>query len=229
MTRVIQTVLFDLDGTLADTAPDMAFALNQVLNEEDLPSLPLLRVRNHVSHGTAHLIRLGFGEDQADNDYRRRIKRFLDIYQARLCADTILFPGMPELLARLESLQLNWGVVTNKPGWLTNPLMEQLGLHLRSACTISGDTTAERKPHPLPMLTAAKLAGSDPQQCLYLGDAERDIQAGHAAKMSTLIAAWGYIDEQQQPQQWGADGTIAEPLQTLQWLQHRSHPQAGTL
>ncbi len=216
--RTVRTVLFDLDGTLADTAPDMVGTLNQVLAEEDRPPVSLADYRNHVSHGTAHLIRRAFGEKQAEDIFKRRIKRFLEIYPARLCDETTLFPGMIELLEALESSGKKWGVVTNKPARFTEPLMELLGLHQRSACTVSGDTVAERKPHPLPMLTAARLANSQPEQCIYIGDAERDIQAGNAAGMQTLIANWGYIDEAQNPDVWGACGSISTPQETLLWL-----------
>jgi len=217
--QTIRTVLLDLDGTLADTAPDMVGALNQVLAEENQQPVLLTKYRNHVSHGTAHLITLAFGEHQLEKDYKRRIKRFLEIYQSRLCKETTLFPGMSELLETIENTDKNWGVVTNKPGWLTDPLMELMGLHERSACTISGDTVKERKPHPLPMLTAANLASSQPEQCIYLGDAERDIQAGNAAGMQTLIANWGYIDADQMPNTWGAHGSIDTPMETLRWLE----------
>ena len=214
----IRTVLFDLAGTLVDTAPDMVGALNQLLAEENQPEVALTQARNHVSHGSAALVRLGFGEQQQDADYQRRIKRFLAIYESRLCEQSGLFPGMDELLIAVENSGKNWGVVTNKPGWLTDPLMESLNLNQRSICVISGDSVAERKPHPLPMLTAAELAGSHPRECIYLGDAERDIQAGKAASMHTLIANWGYIDDSQRPSDWGADGDINTPLETLKWL-----------
>lgn len=215
----IRTILFDLDGTLVDTAPDMVGALNQLLAEENRPEIEFQQARNHVSNGSAALIRLGFGHEQKEPDYQRRIKRFLSIYESRLCEASSLFPGMEELLATIETSEKNWGVVTNKPGWLTDPLLEQLNLHERSTCTISGDSVAERKPHPLPMLTAAKLAGSHPQQCIYLGDDERDVQAGNAAGMQTLIANWGYIDNTREPTAWGADGHIDTPLEILAWLE----------
>lgn len=214
----IRTILFDLDGTLVDTAPDMVGALNQLLVEENQPRIEFQQARNHVSNGSAALIRLGFGNDQKEVDYQRRIKRFLALYESRLCDQSSLFPGMDELLTTIDNSERNWGVVTNKPAWLTDPLMELLNLHERSSCTISGDTVAERKPHPLPLLTAAKLAGSQPQQCIYLGDDERDVQAGKAAGMQTLIANWGYINDAQAPSAWGADGKIDTPQETLNWL-----------
>ncbi len=218
MKNPIQCVLFDLDGTLADTAPDMVGALNAVLAAEKRPALPVLEVKDHVSHGTAALIELGFGKKQPKESYQRRVNDFLEYYQSHLCVHTRLFSGIPELLKEIEQRGMRWGVVTNKPGWLTDPLMEQLGLSQRSACNISGDTTAERKPHPLPMHTAATLAGASPTQCLYLGDAQRDIEAGNAAGMTTLIAKWGYIDTTQSPHQWNAQGQLDHPRDTLAWM-----------
>ncbi|MGV6860023.1 MAG: HAD family hydrolase [bacterium] len=217
-THTFDCVLFDLDGTLADTAPDMVGALNAVLEAEGRQRLPVADVKDHVSHGTAALIRLGFGEQQDETAYQRRVANFLQYYQTHLSVYTRLFPGMDELLATLEQLSLRWGVVTNKPGWLTDPLMEQLGLQARSSCTVSGDSTPERKPHPLPMHTAARLADVEPHRCLYLGDAQRDIEAGNNAGMTTLIAHWGYIDDGQTPRTWGADGHLEHPLDTLDWV-----------
>lgn len=218
MNPVINCVLFDLDGTLADTAPDMIAALNAVLHEEQRPPLPLSQARNHVSNGSAALVKLAFGEQQAEGDFERRKQRFLDIYQAAICEHTRLFPGMGELLNTLENNGRCWGVVTNKPAWLTDPLMSALGLGERAACIISGDTVAQRKPHPLPMQTAAERARVPAANCLYIGDAERDIEAGRAAGMLTLIANYGYIDTGQQPQTWGANGDIDHPLEILDWL-----------
>lgn len=222
MREPTQCVLFDLDGTLVDTAPDMVAALNTVLAEEDQPPVPLLRARNHVSHGSAALIRLGFGEDQQDTDYRRRIDRFLANYRQALSEESALFDGMSELLQHLELNEIRWGVVTNKPAWLTDPLMEALGLYERAACVISGDTTRERKPHPLPMFTAASQANVKTEHTLYLGDASRDIEAGNASGMTTLVANWGYIDNDQTPESWGADGFLDHPLDCLDWIHSRS-------
>ncbi len=220
--RQIQCVLFDLDGTLLDTAPDMIHALNRVLGDERRQPLPAAQLRNQVSHGSAALVEFVFGKDQLPQDFEDRKQRFLSYYQNRLCVDTVLFPGMAILLQNIQAQGLDWGVVTNKPGWLTDPLMEQAGLMSRAACVISGDSTAERKPHPLPMLTAAKLANADPANCLYVGDAERDIAAGKAAGMTTIIARYGYIDAQQRPEKWGADGNIDDALELEAWIR----PQA---
>ena len=214
----IECVLFDLDGTLADTAPDMIAALNAVLHDEQQPPLSLSEARDHVSNGSAALVRLAFGEQQTKEDFERRKKQFLSFYESALCVHTTLFPGVAELLDAIENNGDCWGVVTNKPGWLTDPLMSALGLQERAVCIISGDTLIERKPHPLPMQTAAELAGVHPSNCLYIGDAERDIEAGNAADMLTLIAHYGYITAEQRPETWGADGSINHPLEALNWL-----------
>ena len=173
----LRTVLFDLDGTLADTAPDMAHALNLLLKEKDYEPLPFDTIRPWVSHGGLALVRLGFGEERGDVELENLRQRFLEIYAENLCRETHLFPGIPQLLAMLSENGFNWGVVTNKPGYLTEPLMAQFTIQPPPVCIVSGDTTTNRKPHPEPMLLACKQAGSDPHECLYVGDAERDIDA----------------------------------------------------
>jgi len=223
--RTLRTVLFDLDGTLADTAPDLAYALNCVLQQQGRDTLPFEQIRPVVSHGGAALISLGFGLGPGHNGYDELRAELLRIYQENLTRHTGLFPGMAELLGTLEQRGMNWGVVTNKPAWLTDPLMDQLGLSTRAACIISGDTTANRKPHPEPMLLACLQAGSTPEQCLYVGDAERDIEAGRRAGMHTAVALFGYLDEQDTPQRWGADTLIAHPLELLAWIDNAD--QAG--
>lgn len=214
----LRTVLFDLDGTLADTAPDLAFALNAVRQEQGHPLLPFETIRPVVSHGGTALIRLGFNIEPGTAAFETLRLRLLDIYREHLAQHTQLFPGMAELLGAIEQRGMNWGIVTNKPAWLTDPLLEQLGLYTRAACVVSGDTVAERKPHPAPMLHACQLAGSEAQQCLYLGDAARDIEAGKRAGMKTLVALFGYIGEDEQPANWGADGMIAHPAELLDWI-----------
>lgn len=215
---MIRTVLFDLDGTLADTAPDLAYALNTLLGEHGRPALPYPRIRPVASHGAAALIELGFGIARTDPHFVPLRERFLEIYRAHLTRETRLFPGMPELLDALAARGLNWGIVTNKPAFLTDPLVEQLGLRDDLACVVSGDTTANRKPHPEPMLHACQLAGSRPEECLYIGDAARDIEAGKAAGMQALVALFGYIGADDQPERWGADGLIQSPGEILDWL-----------
>lgn len=214
----LRTVLFDLDGTLADTAPDMAQALNLLLKEEDYDPLPFDTIRPWVSHGGLALVRLGFGEERGDVELENLRQRFLEIYAENLCRETHLFPGILQLLATLSENGLNWGVVTNKPGYLTEPLVAQLTIEPPPACIVSGDTTTNRKPHPEPMLLASKRAGSDPHECLYVGDAERDIHAGNQAGMKTLVALFGYITDSEDPETWGADGMIRAPMEVFDWL-----------
>lgn len=215
---MIRTVLFDLDGTLADTAPDLAYALNTLLAEHHKPLLPYPAIRPVASNGAAALIELGFGVARTDPHFPPLRARFLEIYRAHLTRETRLFPGMAELLDAIAARGLNWGIVTNKPAFLTEPLVDQLGLREDLACVVSGDTTANAKPHPEPLLHACKLAGSRPHECLYVGDAARDIEAGRAAGMKTLVALFGYIGAQDQPDTWGADGLIRTPGDTLDWL-----------
>lgn len=214
----IRTVLFDLDGTLADTAPDLAFALNEVLREQGCAPLPFEQIRPVVSHGGIALIKLGFdiNEDAPQFDTLRR--RLLAIYREHIVRDTTLFEGMDGVLEAIEARGLNWGVVTNKPGWLTEPLLEGLALNKRAATIISGDTLKERKPHPAPMLLACEQAGSEAAQCLYVGDAERDIEAGRNAGMQTLVALFGYIGDEDSPELWRADGMVSEARAILEWL-----------
>ena len=216
-----QCVLFDLDGTLAHTAGDLLAALNHVLESEGRAPMPMSAVRDYVSHGSNYLLRLAFGENQDEADFARRRKLFLDRYRDNICEYTRLFPGASAVLAEIEKSGGCWGVVTNKPSFLTDPLIYELELEERAACVISGDTTDETKPHPLPMLTAAERAGVPPEACIYVGDAERDIAAGNAAGMTTLIADWGYIDAGQSPESWGADGRVANMHEILDWYHGR--------
>ena len=214
----IRTVLFDLDGTLLDTAPDLADALNAVLVENRREPLPDVEIRGVVSHGGMALIRLGFGIEPDDPDFEPLRQRLLDNYQANIANRTRPFPGMAKLLDELERRGLNWGVVTNKPGWLTDPLLRELDLYDRAACVVSGDTLSERKPHPAPMLHACIQAGSLPGQCVYVGDAQRDIEAGRNARMHTLVALFGYFMADDRPLEWQADGSIDRPQDLLDWL-----------
>lgn len=214
----LTTVLFDLDGTLADTAPDLAFALNSVLEEQGCAPLPFEHIRPVVSHGAAALIRLGFGLGPQDPGFAPLRARLLEIYRANLARDTRLFPGMEELLAVLEQRGMKWGVVTNKPAWLTEPLLGALSVAHRACCIVSGDTTRQRKPHPEPMFHACAVAGSRPGECVYVGDAQRDVEAGRQAGMKTLVALFGYLDATDRPAEWGADGMVAHPLEILDWV-----------
>ncbi len=215
--KLIDTVLFDLDGTLVDTAPDMALALEILCEEQAQPKLAFDAVRPRVSDGSAALVKLAFGEDLDTTRLEQLKQRYLAIYEANLVVRSTPFPKIRELLQELTTRSIQWGVVTNKPGWLTTPLLEQLGLAESAACIVSGDCTANRKPHPEPMYRACELAGSTPQQCLYVGDALRDIEAGNNAGMKTLIAAYGYIDSELDITRWQADGVIQQPSEVLQY------------
>jgi phosphoglycolate phosphatase len=215
----LRAILFDLDGTLLDTAPDMAGALNGLRAERRLAPLPYATVRPQVSHGAARLVKLGFPDADADT-FAALQARFLEIYSGALSRETRLFDGMDGVLTGLATRGLKCGIVTNKPSWLTDPLLAQLGLTSRFACVVSGDTVSERKPHPMPMLHAARVAGVAPRECVYVGDAERDIQAAHAAGMPGLAAAYGYVGSDEDLGSWGADGVIAGPRDLLPWLEH---------
>ncbi|UCC55581.1 MAG: HAD-IA family hydrolase [Gammaproteobacteria bacterium] len=220
----INTVLFDLDGTLLDTAPDLADALNTVLVENRHEPLPYATIRGAVSHGGMALIKLGFRLDETDPRFEPLRQRLLSVYRDNLSNKTRPFPGMTELLEQLEQNGRNWGVVTNKPAWLTEPLLQDLGLLERAACVVSGDTLKERKPHPAPMLHACAKAGSRPEQCVYIGDARRDIEAGKNANMHTLVALFGYFMDGDRPHEWQADGMLESPRDLLYWLEHNGQP-----
>ena len=215
----LRAILFDLDGTLLDTAPDMVGALNKLRLERRLAPLPYESVRSSVSHGAARLVKIGFPDADPDT-FAVLQKRFLEIYAGAVSLETRLFEGMDRVLAILAERGLRCGIVTNKPGWLTVPLLEQLGLETRFACVVSGDTVSERKPHAMPMLHAAKLAGVAADECVYVGDAERDIQAANAAGMPGLVATYGYLQPDEDWRAWGGDGVIQSPLDLLPWLEH---------
>jgi phosphoglycolate phosphatase len=213
----VRGVLLDLDGTLLDTAPDMAAALNRLRAENGASALAFGDIRPHVSHGAAALVRLGFPQ-VSEEDFQRLRDRFLEVYAADIASATTVFAGFGAVLEALEARKLRWGVVTNKQTSLTRPLLAHLRLAERAACVVCGDTVAQRKPHPAPLLHAATLLGLEPQDCVYVGDAERDVQAGRAAGMRTLVALFGYLGAQDRPEAWQADGMLREPAELLGWL-----------
>lgn len=213
----IDTVLFDLDGTLVDTAPDLARALNRLLTEEGCNPLPFERIRPQVSHGANGLLQLAFGALPADRHETLRT-RLLAHYNSAIAVDSRLFPGMDELLGEIETTGRSWGVVTNKPGWLTNRLMAELRLARRTACIVAGDTLSRTKPDPAPLLHACEQAGTPPERCAYVGDAERDIIAGRAAGMHTFVALFGYLGEDDHPEGWGATGMLEHPQDLWQYV-----------
>ncbi len=210
---MIEAVLFDLDGTLIDTAPDMGGALNNLLVEEDLPPLPLETIRPYVSQGGLVLTQLGFSGHVEEEEIEPLRQRFLQHYRDIVADNSMMFSGFEYILQTLKDNQIAWGIVTNKPEWLTTPLLAGLGLS--SPVVICGDTLEQRKPHPLPLQIAAKRLGIICQNCLYLGDDERDIIAGKAADMKTMIAAYGYIEPGVDLHYWQADGIIQHPLDLL--------------
>ena len=219
MDNGIKQALFDLDGTLVDTAPDLAGALNQTLLRRGREPLPFEMIRPSVSLGGATLVQLGFGLDHSDPEFAEVHKEFLELYRHNLATHSCLFPGMEQALEQLERSAMAWGIVTNKPAWLTDPLTQMLQLDTRTPCIVSGDTLEHRKPHPAPLLHACELLQCEPRETVYIGDARRDVEAGARAGMRTLIAAYGYIDANEDLASWGADGIIDCPEDILSWLQ----------
>lgn len=204
-----RAVLFDLDGTLVDTAPDMVRVLWDMQDARDAPRLPYALVRSTVSNGSLGLVRLGFPQT-ADAELRSLQAEYLERYAAEVYRDSVLFPGLENLLRRLEIAERPWGIVTNKPERMTRALLEGMELHERAACVVSGDTLPQRKPDPAPLLLGCEQAGVDPAQTLYIGDALRDIAAGRAAGMLTIAAAYGYITADDSPDRWQADFIAAD-------------------
>jgi phosphoglycolate phosphatase len=208
-------VLFDLDGTFADTAHDLAFALNETLRHFGREPLPFDAIRPVVSHGGIALIRLGFDLGPDDKGYTPRREHLLRVYQDNIARQTRLFDGMEQVIDTLEAAGIPWGIVTNKPAWLTDPLMTELGMSERAAAIVSGDTCAHNKPHPEPIQHACRQLGVAPVRCLYVGDAGRDIEAGRAAGSPTVAALFGYLMPDDDPADWHADHHIEHPLALL--------------
>lgn len=215
----IHAVLFDLDGTLLDTAPDLILALNNLLKSNDRPSVEVNKLRNLASQGSIALTRYGFPDVTNDAQFEQLRQEFLQHYADSVCVDSELFNGMESLLQTIEGQNIPWGIVTNKPGDLTQSLLEKLSLSSRPACIVSGDTLAVRKPHPDPLLLASKIIQLSPHHTIYLGDDPRDIYAGNAAGMYTCVARYGYIEPDINTDQWGADFTINNPLELLNHIQ----------
>jgi phosphoglycolate phosphatase len=214
MTRA---VLFDLDGTFADTAPDLGRAVNSMRAARGLGPVPLSETRRVTSLGARGLLGVGFGMTPDHPDYAAMRDEFLQIYESNLCCDTRLFPGIAELVDHLEAGKSPWGIVTNKAERFALPLMQQLGYSTRAACIIGGDTTKHMKPHPEPLLAAARILAWSPSNCVYVGDDERDILAGKAAGMRTVAVRFGYLNGSN-PDQWDADLVIDEPLEILRLI-----------
>jgi phosphoglycolate phosphatase len=215
---VVKAVLFDLDGTFADTAPDLAAALNHVRSTRDLPPLPIEVLRPQASHGSAGLLKVGMNVTPDAPDFNTLREIFLDYYTHHFHVHTRLFAGMADLVDALEQHSIKWGIVTNKPHRFTVPLMEALGYAHRAACLVSGDTCARAKPHPEPMLAACELLTVAPNQCLYLGDDKRDMEAANATHMRGIIASWGYVSDDVSVKNWRAHGSVAHPMELLAYL-----------
>jgi N-acetyl-D-muramate 6-phosphate phosphatase len=210
-----KAILFDFDGTLADTAADLARPLNRLRTARGLPALPLESLRPFASAGARGLLEAGLGILPGHPEFKPLREAFLKHYADEICVDTCLFPGMEALLAEIESRGLRWGIVTNKSTNLTRLLIAALGLRSRVACVVCGDTTAHLKPHPAPLLHAAKELALAPQGCLYLGDDQRDVQAARAAGMRSVAVGWGYGSDLHS---WQADTVISHPLELVAHL-----------
>jgi len=218
LARQPQAILFDLDGTLADTAPDLAQALNKLRLERGLEPAPYESLRPYASAGARGLIGAGLDLTPEAAEYEALRVAFLNNYEAAIAVHSRLFDGVPELLAQLDRSGIAWGIVTNKAMRFTDPLVPLIGLG-HAACVVSGDTTPHAKPHPAPLLEAAQRLGKAPEHCWYVGDDMRDIQAGRAAGMVTIAAAWGYCGSDG-PTQWNAHAIVQAPLELLQLISH---------
>jgi N-acetyl-D-muramate 6-phosphate phosphatase len=212
--------LFDLDGTLVDTAPDLAHALNLQLIRRGKAPLPYDNIRPFASHGSRGLVGLGFGVLPQHDNFIAMRDEYLSIYDSVFTRSPVLLPGIADLLQAIESKGLKWGIVTNKPRRFTVGLIESMGLNLenRAACIVCGDDAPQPKPSPATLLMACEQVGVKPENCLYVGDAERDIIAGKAAGMQTVVALFGYIDVTDKPHEWGADVMIETPNQLINTL-----------
>jgi phosphoglycolate phosphatase len=214
---MIEAVFFDLDGTFADTAPDLAHALNRMLRARALPPVPLSAARPVTSLGARGMLSVGFGLTPTDAAYAPLRDEFLRLYQEELCRESRLFPGMSELLRSLAARELRWGIVTNKAERYARPLIAALGVENSCACLVGGDTTGQLKPHPAPLLAASRALDVSPARCVYVGDDRRDVEAGRAAGMRTVAVRYGYLNGDA-PDAWGADGVINHPEELLALL-----------
>jgi phosphoglycolate phosphatase len=219
---MIQAVFFDLDGTFADTAPDLAYAMNMMRAARDLPPVPLEATRPVTSHGARGLLGVGFGIAPDHADYHAMRAEFLGYYAANLCRETRLFTGMHELIEAFDVKGIRWGIVTNKAERLARPLIDALQLGARCACVIGGDTVGRMKPHPDPLLKACERIGVRPEHCAYVGDDRRDIEAARAARMVSIAVRYGYLNGGD-PETWEADFVVDRPQDVLRHVE-----RAGT-
>jgi phosphoglycolate phosphatase len=213
-----QAVLFDLDGTLVDSAPDLAGAANELRQAHGLPVLPFEALRPMVGSGARGMLHAAFGITPEDPRFDTLRVDFLARYEARLLRETRVFGSMEPVLHALEQRGLPWGIVTNKIARYSVPVVQGLGLGSRCAVLVSGDTTPFAKPHPQPLLEAARRLAVAPERCIYVGDDRRDVEAGRGARMPTLAAAWGYLGRNESVHDWLADAVLAHPAELLNWL-----------
>jgi 2-phosphoglycolate phosphatase len=214
----LSCVLFDLDGTLVDTAPDLILCLNKALSSHGLSIVTADTIKPFISFGAVAMINESLNRSISEELKADILETMLDLYQNNIAERTVFFKGMSDTLDAIEAQGLLWGIVTNKRERFTNPLMDALKLTDRAACIISGDTTANPKPHVEPMLAACKQAAVKPQECVYIGDASHDIIAGKNAQMKTLAALYGYLKPGDTPETWGADALIESPEQLATWI-----------
>lgn len=214
----LSCVLFDLDGTLVDTAPDLVLCLNKALSSHGFATVAAETIKPFISFGAVAMINESLDQSISEALRADILETMLDLYQNNIAEHTVFFKGMSETLDAIEAQGLKWGVVTNKRERFTNPLMDALKLTARAACIVSGDTTTNPKPHVEPMLAACKQAAVKPQECVYIGDASHDIIAGKNAQMKTLAALYGYLKPEDMPETWGADALIKSPKQLATWI-----------
>jgi N-acetyl-D-muramate 6-phosphate phosphatase len=214
----VDAVLFDLDGTLVDSAPDLAGAANELRQTHGLPALAFETLRPMVGTGARGMLDAAFGIGPGDRRFEALREDFLRRYEARILRETRVFARMEPVLAALERESLRWGIVTNKVSRFSAPLVEGLGLMPRCAVLVSGDSTPHTKPHPQPLLEAARRLGLAPERCVYVGDDRRDVEAGRGARMTTMVAAWGYLGLGETVADWAADAVLAKPEELLNWL-----------
>lgn len=218
----LKTVLFDLDGTLLDTAPDLRFALNKLLEQAGLPTVSLNSVRQVASDGVQGLLALGLNIDESHPDYLQYRDSFLQFYLQHLSIETKLFPEMDFVLKALEKQNIGWGIVTNKPSELTIKLLQDLDLAKRAVCVIGGDCAQRMKPYPDPLILACEKTGSSPKECVYIGDTQGDIQAAKVAGMRSIVALYGYLPSSCEPECWQADYYIDHPKDILTWIEKQA-------